>query len=102
MCIRDRYVVREMDGLISEAREYSVTVDTTPPELSFTDLPSVTNRDRVVLLINCSEAMSDLMINGTSVELFDCGEGDEYYDVYYLDHGDNYIDITVTDLARCV
>ena len=97
--IHELYVVREMDGLISEAREYSVTVDTTPPELSFTDLPSVTNRDRVVLLINCSEAMSDLMINGTSVELFDCGEGDEYYDVYYLDHGDNYIDITVTDLA---
>lgn len=39
------------------------------------------------------------MINGSSVELFDSGEGDEYHDVYYLDYGDNYIDITVTDLA---
>lgn len=97
--IHELCVVREIDGLISEAREYSVTVDTTPPELSFADLPNETNRDRVVLFVNCSEAMSDLMINGTSVELFDCGAGDEYNDVYLLDHGDNYFDITVTDLA---
>ena len=92
-------VVRKMNGLISEAREYSIIVDTTPPELSFADLPHETNRDRVVLIINCSEAMSDLMINGTSVELFDCGAGNEYNDVYLLDYGDNYFDVTVTDLA---